>query len=219
MVLDNADDPGQVRDLIPVVSSQGLKHLIITSRSREWGSLASSIITVNVPEKEEAVKMFEVHSGRARSAEVDELVEAVGRLPLALSQLGAYGRQNEHVSVGELLEVFRSNAKEVMDRNDIGSDARTVWATLVTMLESIGRKTEGKMAEQVLMSCSVLEPDRIPLSLLTELIGELSGGAESKNKATVIQGENASDPKKTVDEKVNETLKVLTSHNLLSDDE
>lgn len=222
VVLDNADNPGQVRDLIPVVSSQGLKHLIITSRSKEWGSLESSIFTVDLPEKEEAVKMFEVPSGRARSVEAEELVEAVGRSPLALSQLGAYAHQNAHVSVSELLERFRRNAKAVMDRNDIESNSRTAWATLATMLESIGRKSEGKMAEQVLMSCSVLEPERIPSSLLTALIR----GAESKNEESksgmfqrfknLFKKEKAAEPMPKVD--IEETLKLLTSHNLLSYD-
>ncbi len=75
LVLDNADDPSQVDDLIRTANG----HLVITSRSRDWGLLSPSIITVNVPDKEEAVEMFETHSGRVRTVEVEQLVVEVGQ--------------------------------------------------------------------------------------------------------------------------------------------
>ena len=214
VVVDNADDPSSVMNLLPrVVGDErgGLKHVIITSRSKEWGQLTSSMVMVDVPDREEAVRMFESHSARGnvlgaeREARV-ELVETVGRLPLAVSQLGAYARVNEHVSLAELLKQWQKNAELAMKWTDLGSSSKSVRVTLITMLQSIGEKPHSELAKHVLNACSVLDPDRIPLSLLQRLLRKLID-QQAKEEQT-------GDP----EEKVNGSLKLLVSHNLLSFD-
>ena len=210
IVIDNADKPDQVKKLLPRVVNrgQGRKHLVITSRSKEWKEVAS-VVVVNVPNEEEALRMLESHSGRKNVVGGEEsktLVREVGRLPLAVSQLGAYLRENEHVSVVELLKQWRVNMKRVMDRNDLGMEAKTVWSSLVTVLQSIDRKPLSELAETVLLMCSVLEPDRIPLSLLNRVLRKLIENRGQQLKADEIE------------DQVNGALRLLVSHNLLSFD-
>ena len=82
IVIDNADKPDQVKKLLPRVvnQGQGRKHVVITSRSKEWKEVAS-VVVVNVPSEEEALRMLESHSGRKNVVGGEEskaLVREVG---------------------------------------------------------------------------------------------------------------------------------------------
>lgn len=185
VVLDGADE--QVMDLVPQVRSapgSALKHIIITSsRVEQWGP---SAVVMEAPSLEDAVKIFESHSWRAKSQDVEQLVEEVGRLSLASSLLGAYARQNQIVSVKRLLERLRDKWKVLDEQKDLGIQFKTVWAALLTMMP------DSEIAGQLLLGCSVMAAERITSRFLANLVLQL--GKSEPDSA----------------------LKLLTSLNLLS---
>ncbi|MFL1427930.1 MULTISPECIES: FxSxx-COOH system tetratricopeptide repeat protein [unclassified Nocardiopsis] len=87
LVYDNADEPEDLRDVIPEGHETG--HVLITSRNHRWQAIAETV-SVDVFPGTESVEFLKKRIPRGITrAEAEELAEALGHLPLALEQAGA----------------------------------------------------------------------------------------------------------------------------------
>lgn len=167
LVLDNADDPEQVDDLVPK-SAQG--HVVITTRHAdpEWG-LAP--LRVDVWPLADAVRFLAERSGRqdVRWAEdLEDLAQGLGCLPLALEQAGAYLRQQPTVGVHDYLDGFRRRKIAFLEkkksarplRGDYEHTVATTWSISFDRLEPAAGAALGAMA--------FLDPDEIPTDFFLE---------------------------------------------------
>ena len=91
LVYDNADDPSQLRPLLP--STGG--HVIVTTRNEEWSTIGV-VIEVDVFHRDESVQLLTKRAldidgtMMITPSEADELADKLGDLPLALEQAAAW---------------------------------------------------------------------------------------------------------------------------------
>ena len=165
LIFDNAPGPEEVRPYLP---RGGGGHVLVTSRNPNWGSLASSL-SVKTLEPGDSVKFLLKRTGR-QDQEADEataaLAEALGHLPLALEQAGAYIEQ-AGTSLSKYLELFGDHQRELLGRGNppAGYEA-TVATTWEISFQQVSNISPG--AADLLNLCAFLAPDEIPKKLLRE---------------------------------------------------
>lgn len=86
LIFDDAQKPGDLNNYLP---RMGSGHVIITSRIPNWESLAKPF-EVLMFERHESVEFLLKRTGLDDEKAADILAEALGDLPLALEQAGAY---------------------------------------------------------------------------------------------------------------------------------
>jgi tetratricopeptide (TPR) repeat protein len=185
LVLDNADDPGMVKQFLP---QQGKGHILLTSRAHAFHTVGIlSPREVNVLAPDEAREFLLRRTGRdanAKSPEADALAKDLGYLPLALEQAAAYVAEIG-AGFGNYLAGFRTQGLKLLEKQGpvIGNDelaqpkrtVATAWALNFANVE----KNSPASAELLRLS-AFLAPDAIPLELLERGVEELSKNLSAK---------------------------------------
>ena len=152
LILDNASHPDDCRDHLPPGAAG---HVLITSRDPNWGSVAKPLKLPVLP-RAEAVEFLQKRCGRDEPAAAGELCGALGNLPLALEQAGAY-IESTASPIAEYLALYRSHPRELL--ND------AVAATWQISLERL--QTEAPEALELLYLTAFLAPDDIDPKLVS----------------------------------------------------
>ena len=79
LVFDDANEPDEIKDLIPV----GRGHILITSRNYRWDA-SEQVIELEVLSRSESVEFLRHRMRGLSEADAHRLADAVGDLPLAL---------------------------------------------------------------------------------------------------------------------------------------
>ncbi|MET2718416.1 MULTISPECIES: FxSxx-COOH system tetratricopeptide repeat protein [Streptomyces] len=162
LVLDGADDPGAIADLVPT----GTGHVLITSQNREWGEHNTTLWEVPVYDRDESIAFVRRRARRISTTEADALAEALEDLPLALDQT-AGALSDSPMPVTEYIELLRSGA-------DIEMGLRVSTAFPMTYLTAFSivlnrlRETE-PAAVDLLRLCAWFAPGPVPLRLLRDV--------------------------------------------------
>jgi hypothetical protein len=95
LIFDNATDPAAISELLPVAPlKHGRRHhIIVTSRSQQWGAAQIVLDVLSVDEARQFVRArlnHLPHCAAEPDSVVDQLAAEVGRLPLALALACAY---------------------------------------------------------------------------------------------------------------------------------
>jgi len=178
LVFDNAKDPAYVMNYIP---HGQMGHVLITSRYANWRGTATPL-DVEVLKRPESVDLLLKRTGYTDREAADALAEALGDLPLALEQTGAYMEATRR-SFSDYLKMFTERKNELWDRAgpppDYPDTVATTWNIAfdeVMQLSSAGA--------DLLNLCAFLAPDDIPVELLN------SGAQHLPESLTAV----ASDP-------------------------
>jgi len=163
LVLDNAPNPGAVRDYLPLGATG---HVLITSRDPNWRALAHPL-EVAVFTKEDARAFLLRRTGLTDAAGADALAEELGYLPLALEQAAAYVVETA-ISFGTYLARYRRSHKAMLSRGVPPSDSYPD-TVLTTWTLSMSRAKEACPASADLLNLlAFLAPEDIPRLLLEE---------------------------------------------------
>ncbi|MFF3749560.1 FxSxx-COOH system tetratricopeptide repeat protein [Streptomyces sp. NPDC002018] len=161
LVLDGADEPDQLRDLVPA----GPGHVLITSRNREWAEHSGTLLEVPVYDREESVAFVRRRAPRLTDGEARQLAEALEDLPLLLDQTAGWLNDSE-MSVGQYIEVLQDR----MDQDVVSVSAdfpvafQTAWAILLgTLRETVPESVD------LLRLCTFFAPAAIPVRLIRDL--------------------------------------------------
>ena len=167
LVFDNARGPAEVRGYLP----QGATgHLLVTSRNPTWRGVASPL-TVQVLERAESVDFLLKRTGQADALAADALADALGDLPLALEQAGAYVEATGG-SLSGYLRLFRRRHRELLRRGRPSTDyPDTVATTWELSFQQVQQASPA--GADLLNLCAFLAPDDIPRDLLSEGAGHL----------------------------------------------
>lgn len=219
VVLDGADQPEEIHDLVP----NGPGHVLITSQNREWGEHNSALIEVPVYDREESVAFVRRRAPRLDDADADKLAEALGDLALALDQ-NAGALNDSTMPVDDYIELLRHGA-DVEPGLKVAADFQMTYYTAFSIL--LNRLREDKPeAVDLLRLCVFFAPGPIPVRLLrdlpvrdlpeqlTGLMGDplLWNAAISKlSQWSVIQ----SDPQETGSEESAGSTEVVQMHRLV----
>ncbi|MGW1223935.1 FxSxx-COOH system tetratricopeptide repeat protein [Streptomyces sp. NPDC002530] len=166
LVLDGADEPDQISDLVPT----GPGHVLITSRNPEWSEHNSHLVEVPVYTREESVAFIRRRAPRLTIPEADQLADALEDLPLLLDQTAGWLNDSD-MSVEEYIELLEGGIDQdvVKVSADFPLAFQTAWSILLNKL-----KDTVPESVDLLRLCSFFAPGSIPVQLLKDMpAGEL----------------------------------------------
>ncbi|MEC3996962.1 FxSxx-COOH system tetratricopeptide repeat protein [Actinacidiphila sp. DG2A-62] len=161
VVLDGADQPDEIHDLVP----SGPGHVLITSQNRDWGEHNSSLIEVPVYDRDESVAFIRRRAPRLDDQDADKLAEALGDLALALDQ-NAGALNDSTMPVDDYIALLQRGAVEPGLK--VAADFQMTYYTAFSIL--LNRLREDKQeAVDLLRLCVFFAPGPIPVRLLRDL--------------------------------------------------
>ncbi|MEU4560089.1 FxSxx-COOH system tetratricopeptide repeat protein [Actinoplanes sp. NPDC023936] len=165
LIYDNAKTVDAVATMIP----SGGGHVVITSRSRQTGGVASAPIGVDLLGRAASTRLVREVAPTLRVAEADRLAGAVGDLPLALGQAAGLVAETG-MSVDEYLAELSANPAELLDEGPTGRYPRSLAAVITASMRHLSGQDEA--AGQLMRLAAVLAPEPMPLSWLTGTAAE-----------------------------------------------
>ncbi|MEU8716352.1 FxSxx-COOH system tetratricopeptide repeat protein [Streptomyces sp. NPDC048663] len=161
LILDGADEPDQIWDLVPT----GPGHVIITSRNPEWGEHNSKLLEVAVYDRDESVAFIRRRAPRLSDADADRLAQVLEDLPLLLDQTAGWLNDSD-LSVEEYIELLEDGVDPdvVKVSADFPVAFQTAWAILLNKL----RETVPESVD-LLRLCTFFAPGFIPVRMLREM--------------------------------------------------
>lgn len=165
LVLDDAERPAAIFDLL---HTPPRGHVLVTSRARTWRAF-SQVIELRPLCSPASRAVLVQRSGRRDDAptDADAIADALGHLPLALVQAGAY-IEATGCSFRDYLDHFEQRGLALLDdpKSMADSDRRTVAATWELSLAEI--RARRPAAAALLDWLAFLDPAGVPLRLLLE---------------------------------------------------
>ncbi|MFJ1614977.1 MULTISPECIES: FxSxx-COOH system tetratricopeptide repeat protein [unclassified Streptomyces] len=161
LVLDGADEPEHIWDLVPT----GPGHVLITSRNPEWSEHNSNLVEIPVYDRDESVAFIRRRAPRLTPAEADQLADALEDLPLLLDQTAGWLNDSD-MSVDEYIELLEGGIDQdvVKVSADFPLAFQTAWSILLNKL-----KDTVPESVDLLRLCSFFAPGSIPVRLLKEM--------------------------------------------------
>ncbi|WP_328393315.1 tetratricopeptide repeat protein [Nocardia sp. NBC_00416] len=164
LILDNVEDPA---DIAPVLARARTGKVLITGRLSVPWQAGAVIISLDVLAADEAQRLLTglITAGGARDLDgVAELCEALGYLPLAVEQAGAYLAHQRFTTPRAYLRLLTDQPGPIFDRAAAGTDPqRTIARVWRVTLDRIAEL--GPAAVELLRTLAWYAPDNIPLTL------------------------------------------------------
>ncbi|MFM9446383.1 FxSxx-COOH system tetratricopeptide repeat protein [Streptomyces acidiscabies] len=164
LVLDGADEPEQIWDLLPT----GPGHVLITSRNPEWSEHNSQLVEIPVYSRDESVAFVRRRAPRLTETEADQLADALEDLPLLLDQTAGWLNDSD-LSVRDYIALLEGgiDSDVVKISADFPVAFQTAWSILLNKL----RDTVPESVD-LLRLCTFFAPGFIPVRLLRDLPGD-----------------------------------------------
>lgn len=159
LIFDNARNKEDLRDWLP---QNRAGHVVITSRDPNWGGVAKPL-EVEVLTRKDAVRFLLQRTGQDDDVAARLLAEALGDLPLALEQAGAY-IETTGKPISEYLALFKTRHAELLQRGKPDDYPDTVATTWEISFQAA--RQESPAAAGLLNVCAFLAPDDIPIAAL-----------------------------------------------------
>ncbi|MFF3889223.1 FxSxx-COOH system tetratricopeptide repeat protein, partial [Streptomyces sp. NPDC001914] len=161
LILDGADEPDQIWDLVPT----GPGHVLITSRNPEWSEHNSKLLEVPVYARDESVAFIRRRAPRLTELAADQLAGALEDLPLLLDQTAGWLNDSD-LSVQEYIALLDGGIDQdvVKISADFPVAFQTAWSILLNKL----RDTVPESVD-LLRLCTFFAPGFIPVRLLKEM--------------------------------------------------
>jgi hypothetical protein len=155
LIFDNADQPEDVKDLIP----EGPGDVLITSRNLRWQSVIDTV-RMDVFTRTESTEFLTKRVPRGLSEpEADQLAGELGDLPLALEQAGAVLAETG-MTVEEYLRLLREQVSGIMNEGKSPDYPRSMTAAWKLSVSTLRQQLP--QAEELLRCCAFFGPDPIP---------------------------------------------------------
>jgi tetratricopeptide (TPR) repeat protein len=194
LIFDNAKDPKDIEKYLP---REGTGHILITSRNPNWKSVAG-VLPIEVFKRSESVDFLLKRTDQDRRESADKLADALGDLPLALEQAGAYIEETA-VSLADYLKLFQENRQKILERGKPTGYPDTIATTWNISFQAI--KNDFPESVDLLRLFAFLAPDNIPRSLLVEGASDLPEPLSSALQDSI---------------KLNDTVAALRRYSLIS---
>lgn len=167
LVFDNAPEVEALHDYLPQATTG---HVLITSRNPNWRSLAQPF-AVSTFAPEEAIDFLCKRTGQTDRDAAAKLTEALGHLPLALTQAAAYIEETGK-SVSDYLALYQQHRQKLLARAKPSADYRfTVATTWELSFQAV--QLQCATATDLLHLCAFLAPEEIPWDLLQPALSEV----------------------------------------------
>jgi NB-ARC domain/Tetratricopeptide repeat len=165
LVFDDASIPDEIADWLP----GGTGHVLITSRAHGWDEIAVPV-EVDVLARAESVAILQGRVPGLAEADADQVAEALGDLPLAISQAACF-MADTGMPAQEYTGLLADRAAEILDQGRPLSYPHTLAA--VTQLVFDRLRHEDPAAAVVVAICAFLAPEPIPADWFTSAAVQL----------------------------------------------
>lgn len=175
LILDNADDLQLAADFLPL-GAKG--HMLLTTRAQALGTLARSLPVEEMGSQEGTLLLLRrarvldtnvplESAAPSERATAEAIVQAVGGLPLALDQAGAYIEETG-CALTDYLHLYQARRRDLLGlRKSLMAEhpqpVTTTWSLSFQKLDEAN-----PAATALLRLCAFLAPDGIAEEILTE---------------------------------------------------
>ncbi|MFN2494663.1 MAG: FxSxx-COOH system tetratricopeptide repeat protein [Pseudonocardiaceae bacterium] len=159
LIYDNAEDPAALAPYLP----GGAGHVVITSRNPGWQDLAVPL-AVDVFDWDESVGLLRSRVPGLSEGDAGRVATALGDLPLAVSQAGAYLAETG-MAVEEYLRLLEARAAEVLAQAAPATYPVSLAASYQLAFEQLA--VQEPAALELLTLAAHLAPEPIPFTLFT----------------------------------------------------
>lgn len=167
LVFDNAPEVEALHDYLPQASTG---HVLITSRNPNWRRLAQPF-AVSAFAPEEAIDFLCKRTGQTDRDAALKLAEALGHLPLALTQAAAYIEETGK-SVADYLALYQQYRQKLLGRAKPSADyPYTVATTWELSFQAVQQQCAA--TTDLLHLCAFLAPEEIPWDLLQPALSQV----------------------------------------------
>ena len=170
LIVDNVDTPDAAKAVESLLQQLESGHIVVTSRLSQWGDAVQELTLDVISESAAQEFLLERTNGKRKTTATDDadalaLAIALGQLPLALEQAGAFIVKH-HASFKAYLDRWKQQEAKVLEWHDqrtmkYPASVATTWQTSFDQLTADGRG--------LLDVLCWLAPDPIPLSMLEKL--------------------------------------------------
>ena len=172
-VFDNVENLDNLKGLIP--EGDGVRALITTTRHLDWESLGWLPITVGVFDREQSITLLCGRTGDTRRDAADQIAEALGDLPVAVTQAAATAKSGRY-SLSNYLERLSNHPLESSISRLEGDDYPDAVGVALFMayeqvLDQLRKEhpQQEKIAIPLLDSLSLLATSGVPTHWLLKL--------------------------------------------------
>jgi tetratricopeptide (TPR) repeat protein len=164
LIFDNVDDPPAT---VPLLPRAGEGQLIMTSQQEDDLDGRADLVPLDVLTEEEATQFLLTRTKATDLGAARQLAAALGYLPLALEQAGAFIAETKVITLSRYLELFEQRSLELLEKGrPRGRHQRTVDTTWDLSLQRLHQETFA--AVELLNLLAFLAPDDFPWQLLAD---------------------------------------------------
>ena len=201
-VFDNVENPDDLRDLIP--EGTGVRTLITTTRHLDWDGPGWLRLAVGAFEREQSIALLREHTGDTHREAADRIAEALGDVPLAITQAAATAQQGGYALSGYLERLSHHPLESRISHLEGANYPDAVGIALLMAYEQVLEQLRSKHPQQariavsLLGALSLLAASGVPTHWLLRLDGDSDAVRDTLSvlkSASVIQ--ESSDGDKT----------------------
>ena len=175
-VFDNVENPDDLRDLIP--EGAGVRTLITTARRLDWDGLGWLRLTVGTFDREQSITLLCEHTGDTHREAADRIADALGDVPVAITQAAATAQQGGCSLSGYLDRLSHHPLESSMSRPEGANYPDAVGIALLMAHEQvleqlrIEHPQQERIAVSLLDALSLLAASGVPTHWLLRLDGD-----------------------------------------------
>ncbi len=159
LIYDNAEDPAVLARYLP----GGAGHVVITSRNPGWEELAVPL-PVGLFDRDESIGLLHSRVPRLSDRDAERIAAALGDLPLAVSQAGAYLAETG-MAAAEYLRLLEARVADVLAQAAPVSYLASLAASYQLAFDQLA--VQEPAALELLTLAAYLAPEPIPFTVLT----------------------------------------------------
>ena len=202
-VFDNVENPDDLRDLIP--DGAGVRTLITTTGHLDWDGLGWLRLAVGAFDREQSVSLLCEHTGDTHREAADRIADALGDVPVAITQAAATAQQGGYALSGYLDRLSHHPLESRISHLEGANYPDAVGIALLMAYEQVLEQLKSKHPQQeriavsLLDTLSLLAASGVPTHWLLRLDGDSDAVRDTLSvlkSASVIQ--ESSDGDKTI---------------------
>ena len=175
-VFDNVENPDDLKDLIP--EGAGVRTLITTPRHLDWDGLGWLQLTVGTFDREQSISLLCEHTGDTHREAANRIADALGDLPVAITQAAATAQQGGYSLSGYLDRLSHHPLESRISRLEGTHYPDAVGIALLMAYEQVLEQLRTKHPQQeriavsLLDALSLLAASGVPTHWLLKLDGD-----------------------------------------------
>mgnify|MGYP000920684847 CR=1 FL=1 len=154
-VFDNVENPDDLRHLIP--EGAGVRTLVTTTRHLDWDGPGWLRLAVGAFDREQSISLLCEHTGDTHREAADRIADALGDLPVAITQAAATAQQGGYALSGYLDRLSRHPLESNMSRLEGTHYPDAVGIALLMAYEQVLEQFRTKLPQQERIAVSLLD--------------------------------------------------------------